>query len=282
MRDHLLFTLAAPLASFGTIAVGERRPTWDRPSKSQTIGLAAAALGIERAEEERQRALAASLGFAVRIDDPGLLAVDYHTAQAAKEVEIKRWVKKNGPIRTRAGELACDDVKTILSQREFRVGGRYTVALWRTGAAGDGAPPLGVMADALREPAFVPYAGRKAHPLMLPMAPVIVPAETIEEAFQTFDAKRKEKKEARAESLWEFEERHVREARYRTNARKDRDHRPIFADASEIPPEERLARVTRIEERRDVPESRAKWRFGLRSEAVLREVRASPPKGGAQ
>ena len=36
-----------PLAS---LAVGERRPTWDRPSKSQMVGLVAAALGIERIE----------------------------------------------------------------------------------------------------------------------------------------------------------------------------------------------------------------------------------------
>src|SRR5262245_9934555 len=80
MPRFLLFTLAAPLASFGTVAVGERRPTWDRPSKSQIIGLVAGALGIERGDEDKQQILAAGLGYAVRVDDPGQLATDYHTA----------------------------------------------------------------------------------------------------------------------------------------------------------------------------------------------------------
>ena len=58
MTQYLLFTFAAPLASFGAVAVGERRPSWDRPSKSQIIGLVAGCLGIERGEEARQQALA--------------------------------------------------------------------------------------------------------------------------------------------------------------------------------------------------------------------------------
>lgn len=279
MTEYLVFTLAAPLASFGTVAVGERRPTWDRPSKSQTIGLVAACLGIERAEEERQRALAAGLGFAVRIDDPGILANDYHTAQAPKEVEIKRWVKKNGAVRTRADELACDDLKTILSQREFRVGSRCTIALWRTEAAGELVPSLEEIAKALKEPAFVPYAGRKAHPLMLPMGPAIVPAPRIEDAFTAFDAKRREKRKdgerESALSVWGFE------APFREKAPA---YQPIFTDLSALPTDrlEREKRVSRLEERRDIPESRAKWQFGLRTEAVLKEptTTVSAPGGG--
>ena len=127
MTTYLLFTLAAPLASFGAVAVGERRPTWDRPSKSQILGLVAGCLGIERSEEDRQHALAAGLGFAVRVDSPGGLASDYHTAQAPKDVSIRRRTKAFGPIATRADELACDDLKTILSRREFRVGARHTM-----------------------------------------------------------------------------------------------------------------------------------------------------------
>ena len=59
MPRYLLFTLAAPIASFGTVAVGERRPTWERPAKSQVVGLVAGCLGIERHEEARQQALVA-------------------------------------------------------------------------------------------------------------------------------------------------------------------------------------------------------------------------------
>ena len=59
------------MASFGSLAVGERRPSANRPTKSQTLGMVAAALGIERTEEERLAALRDSLGFAARVENPG-------------------------------------------------------------------------------------------------------------------------------------------------------------------------------------------------------------------
>ncbi len=260
--SYLLFTLAAPLASFGTIAVGERRPTWDRPSKSQIIGLIAGCLGIERTEEDRQRELATSLGFAVRVDNPGQLATDYHTAQAAKDVEIRRRIKAGHTVNTRTEELACDDLKTILSRREFRIGSLYTVAVWKTADSG---PTLDAIVAALNAPVFAPFAGRKSNPLALPFGPQIVNALRIEFAFDAFDAQEPTViKEIKAVA-WT----------------RPRDAAPIYVDASAIPHAERESRVSRIEQRRDMPQSRAKWRFDLRSEALLRSVSPAPAKGGA-
>ena len=59
MHEYLLFRLYGSMASWGDIAVGEFRPTFDHPSKSAVMGLIAAAMGIRRDEEERQRELAA-------------------------------------------------------------------------------------------------------------------------------------------------------------------------------------------------------------------------------
>lgn len=250
---YLLFTLAAPLASFGTVAVGERRSTWDRPSKSQTIGLIAGCLGIERTEEDRQSELAQSLGFAVRVDNPGLLATDYHTAQAATGVSIRKRIRSGGSVATRAEELACDDLKTILSRREIRVGSLYTVALWKSHSQ---SRSLDEIADALRAPAFAPFAGRKAHPLAFPMRPVSIDAATIELAFAAYD----EQPRPNALDLL----RHI-------GFKPNRDA-PIYADAAAIPAVERDERISRLEQRRDNPESRTKWRFGLRDEALLRSL----------
>ena len=254
MATYLLFTLCAPLASFGAVAAGERRSTWDRPGKSQIIGLIAGCLGIERSDEAGQANLAAGLGFAVRIDHPGVLETDYHTTQAPKEVELKRWAKKHGPVRTRADELATDDLKTILSQREFRTGSHYTVALWRTG---DRVPTLAALQSALVTPVFAPFAGRKANPLMLPFAPHVLDAARIEDAFPAFDA---------------LETSQIRALKSHLRLKLDANA-PIYADSSAVPVDERAARVSRLEERRDLPESRSKWRFGLRSEVLLK----SPP-----
>jgi CRISPR system Cascade subunit CasD len=260
MTEYLVFRLAAPLASFGAVAVGERRPSWDRPSKSQIIGLVAATLGIERSQEGRLSELAAGLGFAVRVDDPGRPAVDYHTAQSPKEASLRRRAKEVGPVRTRADELACDDLKTILSRREFRTEGLYTVALWKIGEVRIALANIG---RALASPAFIPYAGRKAHALMLPMCPQFVEATQIEQVFDAYDQRLPKSITELAASL----------------GLRPSTHRPIYCDLAAVPQAEMHERVSRLEERRDIPESRAKWRFGLRPEALLRG--GSRP-GGAQ
>ncbi len=249
MPQALVFTLAAPLASFGAVAVGERRPTWDRPGKSQVIGLLACAMGIERSDEARQAEIANSLALAIRVDDPGHLAADYHTTQAPPQ-------RRNRTFATRAEELgvAKNELKTILSRREYRVGSRYTIAVWYDPVRAD---ILEQYRLKLTQPEFILFAGRKAFPLMLPTHPQIVALDDgVEAAFSDYDRALTDEMRSLIASV---------------TAR--RRHRPqIFVDADALPGTQL---VDRIEERRDIPESRAKWRFGLRSEALLRQSRSS-------
>ncbi len=58
MPRYLTFALVAPLASFGGIAVGERRSGWDRPARSAVLGLIGACLGLEREDDAAKTALA--------------------------------------------------------------------------------------------------------------------------------------------------------------------------------------------------------------------------------
>lgn len=74
----LLIRLAAPLQSWGANSRFSRRETEMMPTKSGVIGLIAAALGMER-QESLQRF--EGLRFGVRIDQPGTIMSDYHTAQ---------------------------------------------------------------------------------------------------------------------------------------------------------------------------------------------------------
>ena len=249
MQDFLVFTLAAPMASFGALAVGERRPTDIRPTKSQILGLIACALGIERSQEEHQAALAASLGFAVLVENPGLIASDYHTAVSPKEVSIRRRARTHGPIKTRSDELACDDRKTILSMREFRTGVLVTISLWSRGPAAD----LERIATALRAPHFTLFAGRKSFPLMLPCRPVVLSADTVEQALAAYAA-------GKSEAIKSLEAKLLSGRLPRAGLT-----RWLYADASAPLSGNRQ----RTEQRRDMPESRAKWRFGLRQEIVL-------------
>lgn len=249
MPEFLVFRLVAPYSSFGAVAVGERRPTWDRPSKSQILGLVACALGIERTEEERHFELTRAHLFAVRVDDAGRVQSDYHTSQVPPQ-------RRNRRFATRADELAVDktELKTILSRRENRLGAFYSIALATKGNAGS-APSLATIADALRTPVFVPFAGRKANALMLPMSPEIVSADDVEAAFVAFDARESPEQKDLRRRLW-------------LGPQPDTLPR-IYADVELVPPTRPLARH---EQRRDIPESRSKWRFGLRAEALLKPV----------
>lgn len=171
MTEFLLFTIYAPLSSWGEIAVGETRGSWDRPSRSAVLGLVAAALGITRDDQPGHDALDAGYGVAVRLDAAGTPLSDYHTAQTVAASAVKR----RRPA-TRAQLLDAGERETILSRRVYRQDALATVALW---ARPDARWPLLDLAAALRRPAFVLYAGRKANALGVPLAPSIVSAESL-------------------------------------------------------------------------------------------------------
>ena len=74
----LLLRLAAPLQAWGSDSKFERRTTQREPTKSGVIGLLAAALGRERDDSITDLC---ELKFGVRIDQPGQIVKDYHTAR---------------------------------------------------------------------------------------------------------------------------------------------------------------------------------------------------------
>lgn len=170
MGDYLLITLYAPLASWGDIAVGERRGSWDRPSRSAVLGLVAAALGLVRSDQDALDALDVGYGFAVRQDAAGGLLTDYHTTQTVAASALK----KVRP-RTRRQMLAAGKHETILSWRADLTDALATVALWPVGVP---RWSLAELAAALLQPKFVLYAGRKSNVLGWPLMPEIVSADS--------------------------------------------------------------------------------------------------------
>jgi CRISPR system Cascade subunit CasD len=171
MAEYLVFQLYGPMAAWGDIAVGEYRPSFAHPSKSAIIGLLAAALGIRRDEEERQKSLSGACAFAVRVDAMGMLLRDYHTAQVPPE-------KKGVTYHTRYSELSWG-LNTILSSRDYRCDAAYTVAV----GLRDGTElTIQRLLDKLRKPEFSLYLGRKSCPLAIPLDPKIVQALDLKQA----------------------------------------------------------------------------------------------------
>lgn len=177
MRDYLSFHLYGPIASWGKVAVGEYRPSDAHPSKSAIIGMIAAALGIRRDEEERQVELNRGYRMAVRVDASGELMRDYHTVQTPT-------AERGVSYATRRDELRHSPLKlnTLISTRDYRMDGRYTVLIWQHES--DVTYSLQKIADKLNKPEFTLYLGRKSCPLALPLDASVVPAPTLLDAFQ--------------------------------------------------------------------------------------------------
>jgi CRISPR system Cascade subunit CasD len=180
-RLHLFLQLHGALAAWGDVAVGEVRPTFDRPSKSAVLGIVAAALGIGRAEEEQHQALTDAYRFAVRLDVPGRLLRDYHTTETPTG-------KRARGLPTRRDELNYKSTTTIQSYRDYRCDAFATACLWTDREA----PPwsLREIGEALQTPAYSLYLGRKACPPSLPLAPELVAAPTLRAAFEQAQAGR--------------------------------------------------------------------------------------------
>ncbi len=240
--EFLVFRLWGPMASWGDIAVGERRGTWSRPSRSAILGLVASALGIDRANGPAHAGLEAGLGFAVRVDNPGRPLRDYHTAQSPGARKGLRWP-------TRRDELdASNDLNTILSERSYVTEMDAGIVLWWR--LGKETFNLAEIAEKLSEPVFAPFLGRKSCPLGLPLKPRVIPALSPLAALIEHDAQSTEERmiltgrnrqQENMRELWMDEddarafglESRVRERTIRRDRVRDRP-RWLFSDRNEV------------------------------------------------
>jgi CRISPR system Cascade subunit CasD len=246
----------------GDLAVGERRPTAQRPARSAVLGLVGAALGVERAAAEAQTALQSGYGVATRTLHVGELLTDYHTAQVPAARKGKR---KGERWPTRRAELAEPKLNTILSDREYREEPAFTVALW---ARPEGPWTLAEIAAALRAPRFTLFMGRKACPLGLPPRPVLLEAVDLAAAFAAYD--RSVRKSPAAAKLQDW------------LGLKILDPAPLHADRDRAMP--LGAEVRSVLRRRDLARDRRVWTFEQREELVAsmpRRAAADETGGGA-
>ena len=233
MSGCLVVVLAAPLASFGENPGNVRRGTADRPTRSALIGLAGAALGVERADSAGQRALSDSFLTATRTLRPGVPLTDFHTFQS---------LPTGKAAATRAEALSFrDDLGTSITRRDYRADGLWQAAYC---PRPNGTVSLEALRDAFLRPRFMLWAGRKSCPLAHPLAPVLIESDDLETAF-------------------------VGHARWVDV----KDKRPFIGGSpSVLAVDDRLPATgnlpARLHRRNDDPGDRQLWHFGRRAERV--------------
>lgn len=133
----LLLRLAGPLQSWGDSSRFAQRHTRREPTKSGIIGMLAAAQGRRRTDPVEDLV---TLDFAVRVDQPGSVVRDFHTA-------IRWETKESMP----------------LSHRYY-----LEDAVFVAGLQGD-AGLVAALATAVRNPRWAPYLGRRCCPPSRPV-----------------------------------------------------------------------------------------------------------------
>jgi CRISPR system Cascade subunit CasD len=252
-REFLIFRLWGPMASWGEIAVGERRSSWGRPSRSAVLGLVAAALGVERHDSPAHHRLETGLGLAIRVDHPGKPLRDYHTAQAPSQRRGARWA-------TRREELSpSNDLNTILSERGYYTEMDVLIALWTRDA--ETRWTLTEIEARLAEPVFTLYLGRKACPLGLPPAPRVISAKTLDDALHDYEA-------ATDQAMRKL-------ASYAPQARRE-GGRSLWLSEDDARALGLLTadRIRQRTQRRDSIRDRARWQFADRAEVEIAEAQA--------
>ena len=165
MMAVLLLRLAGPMQSWGTQSRFTERDTGLEPSKSGVIGLLCAALGKPRDESARwprpiddppTLADMVALTMGVRVDRPGVMARDYHTA-GGSQTAPGYGVRKAGG----------SGLSTVVSNRYYLADADFLVGL--EGANRD---LLRRLDGALADPVWPLCLGRKS---FIPGVPVYIP-----------------------------------------------------------------------------------------------------------
>ncbi len=155
--NGLLLHLAGPLQSWGERSQFNERDTAPFPTRSGVIGLLASALGRRRDQPIDDLA---RLSLTVRTDRPGVLLRDLHTVGGG--------LRGKDTVTTADGKKRSGATATLLSHRYYLADAAFTAAV--TGSQADAAL-LRECADALREPKWPPYLGRRSCP---PEGPLLI------------------------------------------------------------------------------------------------------------
>ena len=173
MSDNTLFLrLAGPMQSWGTQSKFQLRRTDMFPSKSGVLGLLLCTRGVLRSETHKYLPELNGLKMGVRIDVPGTVGQDYHTAGA--KIGIRQ--PKDGKIKRTASTKLPEPQ---LSRRQYLFGASFVVAL-------QGEPEtIALCAAALQSPIWPPYLGRKS---CIPSEPIFAGTgrfDTLEAALES-------------------------------------------------------------------------------------------------
>lgn len=160
-RPWLVLRLAAPLMSFGGVAVDQVGPTWEGPGSSMLTGLLANALGWDWSDRSAHQALQDRLVHGAAALEAGEAVTDSQNAQLGKN--DKGWTTRGAP----EGRTGASYDAPHRRRRDFIADADILVVAHLCDGNG---PTLDTLAAALERPARPLFLGRKP---CLPACPLL-------------------------------------------------------------------------------------------------------------
>lgn len=153
----LLLRLDAPLVSFGSVAVDNRRPVQEYPPLSLLTGLFGNALGYDHRDAEKLQRLQERLRYAARRDRRGAMITDFQTVDLGQDHLLATGWTTRGQQELRGG---ASSEGTHIRYRDYWADSVHTIAV-ALEPAGE-SPDLSMLHRALAEPERPLFIGRKA------------------------------------------------------------------------------------------------------------------------
>lgn len=154
MGNTLFLRLEGALQSWGERGRWSIRDTAPEPTKSGVIGLVACALGI--GEDAPIKSLSETVEMGVRVDKPGVRLTDYHTIGGGADKPML--LTAQGKPKKSSG-----NPHTEISYRDYLCDASFLVALRGATAV------ITQIADAIQNPMWPIYLGRKSCPPSRPV-----------------------------------------------------------------------------------------------------------------
>lgn len=153
----LLLRLDAPLVSFGSVAVDNRRPVQEYPPLSLLAGLLGNALGYDHRDADKLQRLQDRIRYGSRCDRRGAKLTDFQTVELGQEHLAGTGWTTRGEQELRRG---ASSEATHIRYREYWADSVHTMAVALQPADED--PDVERLQRALLEPERPLFIGRKA------------------------------------------------------------------------------------------------------------------------
>lgn len=170
MANTLFLRLEGPLQAWGERGRWSVRDTATEPTKSGVIGLIACAMGYN--SDEQLRALSENTRMGVRCDAPGRLITDYHTVGGG--YDLPALLTAEGKPKISSGRP-----HTEITWRDYVCDASFLVALQAEQEA-----LIEQMAQALQNPVWPIYLGRKSCPPSRPVYDGLGSFNSLQDALQ--------------------------------------------------------------------------------------------------